>query len=59
MNRADVVELVVDLVDLDLDVYLVDVYLAVSLFDGPCSVLLSFGLVAPTCFRFLLKLLQL
>ena len=43
MNRVDVVELVVDL-----DVDLVDVYLAVSLCDGPRSVLFSFGLVAPT-----------
>ena len=50
MNRVDVVELVVDLVDLDLDVNLVDVDLAVSLCDGPRSVLFSFGLVAPTCF---------
>ena len=31
MNRVDVVELVVDLVDVDLDVDLVDVDLAVSL----------------------------
>ena len=31
MNRADVVDLVVDLVDLDLDIDLVDVGLAVSL----------------------------
>ena len=46
MNRVDVV----DLVDLDLDVDLVDVDLAVSLFDGPRLVLLSFGLVALTCF---------
>ena len=45
MNRKDVVDLVVDLVDLDLDVDL-----AVSLCDGPRSVLFSFGLVAPTCF---------
>ena len=45
MNRVDVVELVVDL-----DVDLVDVDLAVSLCDGPRSVLFSFGLVAPTCF---------
>ena len=43
MNRVDVVELVVDL-----DVDLVDVDLAVSLCDGPRSVLCSFGLVAPT-----------
>ena len=43
MNRVDVVELVVDL-----DVDLVDVDLAVSLCDGPRSVLFSFGLVAPT-----------
>ena len=50
MNRVDVVELVVDLVDVDLDVDLVDVDLAVSLCDGPRLVLLSFGLVAPTCF---------
>ena len=47
MNRVDVVELVVDL-----DVDLVDVDLAVSLCDGPRSVLFSFGLVAPTCFGF-------
>ena len=45
MNRVDVVELVVDL-----DVDLVDVDLAVSLCDGPRSVLFSFGLVALTCF---------
>ena len=51
MNRVDVVELVVDLVDVDLDVDLVDVDLAVSLCDGPRLVLLSFGLVAPTCFN--------
>ena len=38
MNRVDVVDLVVDLVDLDLDVDLVDVDLAVSLCDGPRSV---------------------
>ena len=50
MNRVDVVDLVVDLVDVDLDVDLVDVDLAVSLCDGPRLVLLSFGLVAPTCF---------
>ena len=50
MNRGDVVDLVVDLVDLDLDVDLVDVDLAVSLCDGPRSVLFSSGLVAPTCF---------
>ena len=50
MNRVDVVDLVVDLVDLDVD--LVDVDLAVSLCDGPRSVLFSFGLVAPTCFIF-------
>ena len=37
MNRVDVVELVVDL-----DVDLVDVDLAVSLCDGPRSVLFSF-----------------
>ena len=49
MNRVDVVELVVDLVDLDLDVDLVDVDLAVSLCDGPRSVLFSFWLVTPTC----------
>ena len=48
MNRGDVVDLVVDLVDLDVDVDLVDVDLAVSLCDGPRSVLFSFGLVAPT-----------
>ena len=47
MNRVDVVELVVDL-----DVDLVDVDLAVSLCDGPRSVLFSFGLVAPTCFPY-------
>ena len=47
------VDLVVDLVDVDLDVDLVDVDLAVSLCDGPRSVLFSFGLVDPTCFRFL------
>ena len=52
MNRVDVVDLVVDLVDVDLDVDLVDVDLAVSLCDGPHLVLLSFGFVAPTCFGF-------
>ena len=52
MNTVDVVDLVVDLVDLDLDVDLVDVDLAVSLCDRPRSVLFSFGLVAPTCFIF-------
>ena len=50
INRVDVVDLVVDLVGLTLDVDLVDVDLAVSLCDGPRSVLFSFGLVAPTCF---------
>ena len=45
MNRVDVIELVVDL-----DVDLVDVILAGSLCDGPRSVILSFVLVAPTCF---------
>ena len=59
MNRVDVVELVVDLVDVapdvglvdvDLDVDLVDVDLAVSLCNGPRSVL--FGFVAPTWFIF-------
>ena len=49
MNRVDVVDLVVDLVDLDVDLDL-DVDFAVSLCDGPRSVLFSFGLVAPTCF---------
>ena len=39
MNRVDVVDLVVDLVDLDLDVDLVDADLAVSLCDDPRSVL--------------------
>ena len=48
MNRVDVVDLVVDLVDLV--VVDLDVDLAVSLCDGPRSVLFSFGLVAPTCF---------
>ena len=41
MNRVDVVELVVDL-----DVDLIDVYLAVSFCDGSRSVLFSCGLVA-------------
>ena len=50
MNRVDVAELVVDLVDLDLDVELVDVVLPASLSDGPRSVLFSFGPVARTCF---------
>ena len=50
MNRVDVVDLIVDLVDFDLDVDLGDVDLAVSLCDGPRSVLFSFGLVVPTCF---------
>ena len=50
VSRVDVVDLVVDLVDLDLDVDLVGVELAVSLCDGPRSVLFSFGLVAPSCF---------
>ena len=58
MDRVDVLELVVDLVDLDLDVDLVDVDLAVLLCDGPRSVLFSFGLVAPTCFGFLFELLK-
>ena len=49
MNRVDVVDLVVDL---DLDVDLDDVDLAVSLCDGPRSVLFSFGLVARTYFFF-------
>ena len=49
INRVDVVDLVVDLVDLALDVDLVDVDLAVLLCDSPHSVLFSFGLVAPTC----------
>ena len=44
MNRVDVVDL-----DVDLVVDLVDVDLAVSLCDGPRSVLFSFGLMAPTC----------
>ena len=43
MNRVDVIDLVVDLVDVDLDVDLVDVDLAGSLCDGPRSVLFSFG----------------
>ena len=47
MNRVNVVELVVDL-----DVDLVDVDLAVSLCDGPRSVLFSFGLVATTSVLF-------
>ena len=51
MIKVAVVDLVVDLVDLDLDVDLADFDLAVSLCDGPRSVLLSFGLVAPTCFN--------
>ena len=38
MNRVDVDDLAVDLVDLDLDVDFVDVNLAVSLCDGPRSV---------------------
>ena len=59
MNRVDVVDLDVDLVDVDLDVDLVDVDfdvdlvdvdLAVSLYGGPRSVLFSFGLVPPTSF---------
>ena len=58
MNRVDVVDLVVDLVDVDLDVDLVDVDLAVSLCDGPRSVLFSFGHEAPTCFGFLFELLK-
>ena len=53
MSKVDVVELVVVL-----DVDLVDNDLAVSLCDGPRSVLFSFGLVAPTCFGFLLELLK-
>ena len=43
MGRVDVADLVVDL---ELDVDLVDVDIAVSLCDGPRSVLFSFGLVA-------------
>ena len=50
MNKVDVVDLVVDLVDLDLDVDLFDVDHAASRSDGPRSVRFSFGLVAPTCF---------
>ena len=53
MNRVNVVELVVDL-----DVDLVDVDLAVSLCDGPRSVVFSFGLVAPTCFGCVSELLK-
>ena len=55
INRVDVVELVVDLVDLDFDVDLVDFDLAVSLCDGPRSrlVLFTFGLLAPNCVYFL------
>ena len=53
MNRVDVVELFVDL-----DVDLVDVDLAVSLCDGPRSVLFSFGLVAPTCSRHFLDMFR-
>ena len=57
MNRVNVVERVVDLVDLvDLDVDPVDVDLAVSLCDGPRCVLLSFRLVVATCFAFCLAL---
>ena len=45
MNRVDVVELVVDLVDVDLDVGLVDVDLDVDLVDVDLpAVLLFFGL---------------
>ena len=66
MNRVDVVELVVDLVDVDLDVGLVDVDLDVDLVDVnlhvhlvdvdlvvfpcPAAVLLLFGLLPPGCF---------
>ena len=51
--EQSVVELVVDL-----DVDLVDVDLAVSICNGPRSVLFSFGLVAPTCFGFVFELFQ-
>ena len=45
MNRVDVVELVVDLVDVDLDVDLVDVDLDVDLVDVDLpTVFLFFGL---------------
>ena len=53
MNRVDVVELVVDL-----DVDLGDVDLAVSLCDGPRSVVFSLGLVAPTRFGFFFELFK-
>ena len=43
MNRVDVVELVVDLVDVDLDVGLVDVDLDVDLVDVDLVVFLSSG----------------
>ena len=41
MNRVDVVELVVDLVDVDLDVDLVDVDLAIDLVDVDLDVEVS------------------
>ena len=65
MNRVEVVELVVDLVDVDLDVCLVDVDLGVDLVDVDLDVdlvdvdlvvflssgcFLFFGLLAPGCF---------
>ena len=43
MNRVDVVELVVDLVDVDLDVGLVDSDLDVDLVDVDLDVFLSSG----------------
>ena len=57
VNRADVVDLVVDLVDLDLDVDLVDVDLAVSLCDGPRSVFFFIWPRGPDLFYLCLALL--
>ena len=45
MNRVDVVDLIVDLVDVDLDVDLVDVDLQVDLVDVDLVVLLKGSLV--------------
>ena len=55
MNRSDVVDLVVDLLDVDLDLDLVDVDLDVDLVDVDLVVFLSLavftflGLLAPGC----------
>ena len=43
MNRVDVVDLVVDLVDVDLDVAIVDVHLEVDLVSALLAVFFVFG----------------